>query len=42
LEETRNLIDKALKGELFRESQGTTFSLDTATSRAPKDHSVDR
>jgi lysyl-tRNA synthetase, class I len=39
LEETRNLIDEALAGELLRKSQVVTMSLDATTSRkteAPK------
>ena len=41
LDDTRKLIDKALKGELFRKSQSTICSLDASTSRraeTPSDH----
>ena len=46
LHEMRNLIDRALKGELFRESQGPTFSpaatasrgTETAKSHATRSH----
>ena len=39
LDETRKLIDRALAGELVRESRRTTSALDATTSRRPETQS---